>query len=278
MIEFYGMANSPNVLKVAIMLEEADLEYRTHHVNGLRGENYNPAFLAFNPISKVPVIVDLNGAGGAQPLFESGAILIYLAETYNPELFPATGHARWEILKWLMVQMSLVGPMLGQVNHFQLIPSEADSYAANRYRDQAARVYRNMDERLKVCRFIGGDDYSIADIAVYPWMGYIRRHGLEEQEFPHLTAWRDALDQRAAVKRGAAAMAEMAARATQSLAPPTDEELDKFFARRRPGPKVDLVGYRDRGPMFTARADLTLQTKRPDIVELAPPIQSRSDY
>ncbi len=255
MIEFYGMANSPNVLKVAIMLEETGLDYRPHHVNGLRGENYDRAFLALNPISKVPVIVDPDGAGEATPMFESGAILIYLAETYKPELFPASGHARWETLKWVMVQMSLVGPMLGQVNHFQLLPSEADSYAANRYRDQAARVYRNIDDRLKAFPFIGGNDYSIADIAVYPWMGYLKRHGLEEQDFSYLTAWRDALDQCGAVKRGAAAMEEIAARATQSPAPPTDGELDKFFARRQPGPKVDLVSYRDRGPMFTAKAD-----------------------
>ena len=255
MIDFYGMAGSPNVLKVAIMLEEAGLEYRTHAVRVMSGENYDPAFLALNPIAKVPVIVDQNGVGTDHPLFESGAILIYLAETYRPELLPAAGPARWEVLKWLMVQIALVGPMLGQANHFQLIPSESDSYAAYRYRDQAARAYRDIDERLRVCRFIGGDRYSIADIAVYPWMGYVMRHDLEEKDFPHLIAWRDLLDQRAAVKRGAAAIDEIASRVPRSLAPPTDRELDRFFARRRPGPKVDLVGYRERGPMFTAKAD-----------------------
>jgi len=254
MIDFYGMG-SPNVLKVAIMLEEAGLEYRTHHVRVLNGENMDPAFLKMNPIAKVPVIVDHAGLGEKQPLFESGAILMYLAETYAPEFFPAKGYERWEILKWLMVQMSLVGPMLGQVNHFHLIPSEAEGYAAGRYRDQAARAYRNIDDRLKIMPFIGGESYSIADIAVHPWMGYVVRHGLDEADFPHLIAWRDMLDERPAMKRGAAAIAEMVSKVPKAAAPPTDDELDTFFARRAPGPKVDLVSYLERGPMFTAKAD-----------------------
>ncbi len=254
MIDFYGMG-SPNVFKVAIMLEEAGLEYRTHHVRVLNGENYDSTFLALNPIAKVPVIVDHDGAGSDQPLFESGAILIYLAETYKPELLPASGHDRWEILKWLMFQMSLVGPMLGQVNHFHLIPSEADSYAARRYRDQAERVFRIVDERLKASPFIAGDCYSIADIAVHPWMGYLKRHGMDERDFPHLIAWRDLLDERPAVKRGSAAIAEMVAKLPAAAAPPSDEELDEFFARRAPGPKVDLASYVARGPMFTAKPD-----------------------
>lgn len=253
MIDFYGMG-SPNVFKVAIMLEEAGLAYRTHHVRVLHGENYDPAFLALNPIAKVPVIVDHDGAGPDQPIFESGAILIYLAETYKPELFPASGPQRWEILKWLMFQMSLVGPMLGQVNHFHLIPSEADSYAAGRYRDQAARVFRNIDDRLKISRFIAGDTYSIADIAVHPWMGYVKRHGMDEADYPYLIAWRDRLDARGAVRRGSAAIAEMTSKGS-ALPPPSDTELDDFFARRAAGPKVDLVGYVNRGPMFTAPAD-----------------------
>ncbi|MBA3055721.1 MAG: glutathione S-transferase family protein [Sphingomonadales bacterium] len=254
MIDFYG-TGSPNVFKVAIMLEEAGLEYRTHYVGVLNGDNFTPEFLALNPIAKVPVIIDHAGAGPDQPIFESGAILIYLAETYLPELLPAAGHDRWEILKWLMFQMSLVGPMLGQVNHFQLIPSESDGYAAGRYRDQATRAYRIIDDRLKVSRFIAGDKYSIADIAVHPWMGYLKRHGLEEQDFPHLIAWRELLDERAAVKRGSAAIAEMASKAPQSPAATTSATLDGFFARRAPGPQVDLASYAKRGPMFTAVAD-----------------------
>jgi GST-like protein len=252
MIDFYGVG-SPNVLKVAIMLEEAGLDYRVHGISVVNGDNYEPAFLALNPLAKVPVIVDHDGAAQGQPLFESGAILVYLAETYKPELFPASGPQRWEILKWLMFQMALVGPMLGQVNHFQLLPSEEGSYAARRFRDQAARALRNIDDRLKASRFIGGDDYSIADIAVHPWMGYIVRHGLREEDYPHLIAWRNLLDERAAMKRAAAAVAEMAAQIKPYM--PTEPEIDRFFARRTPGPTADMPGYMNKGPMFTAQPD-----------------------
>jgi GST-like protein len=251
MIDFYGMI-SPNVYKVAIMLEEVGLAYRKYPVGVMNGENHKPAFLTLNPIAKVPVIVDHDGARPQQPIFESGAILIYLAETYKPELFPASGNERWVILQWLMVQMSLVGPMLGQVNHFQLIPSESDSYAAHRFRDQAARALRNIDDRLKISRFIGGDKYSIADIAVYPWMGYIIRHGLDEKDYPNLIDWRNKLDKRPAIKRGAAAMDKMAPK-LESM--PTEQDLDTFFVRRAPGPKADILAYLKRGPMFTAQGD-----------------------
>lgn len=254
MIDFYGMG-SPNVLKVAIMLEELGLEYRSHRVGVLNGENFKPDFLKLNPIAKVPVIIDHDGAGPDQPLFESGAILIYLAETYESELLPAEGHDRWEALKWLMFQMSIVGPMLGQVNHFQLQPSEENSYAAGRYRDQAARALSVIDERLKNSSFLGGSNYSIADIAVHPWMGYITRHELEENDYPHLIAWRNLLDERPAIKRAAATTAEMDAMAPADAAMPSDQEMDSFFARRTPGPKVDLAHYFQKGPMFTAEAD-----------------------
>ncbi|MFK8020498.1 MAG: glutathione S-transferase family protein [Pseudomonadales bacterium] len=254
MIDFYGMG-SPNVLKVAIMLEELGLEYRSHRIGVLSGENYDPEFLRLNPIAKVPVIVDHDGAGPEQPLFESGAILIYLAETYESELLPSTGNERWEVLKWLMFQVSLVGPMLGQVNHFQLHPTEENTYAASRYRDQAARALSLIDDRLKASPFLGGSEYSIADIAVHPWMGYITRHELNESDYPHLIAWRNLLDERPAMKRAAATTKEMDAMVPANFAMPTDQELDNFFARRSPGPKVDMVHYMKKGPMFTAQAD-----------------------
>ena len=252
MIELFGMS-SPNVLKVAIMLEEAGLEYRTHYVRVLNGENYHPSFLALNPLAKVPVIIDHDGAGPDQPLFESGAILMYLGELYKRELFPDSGFDRWEILKWLMFQVSLVGPMLGQVNHFQLIPSETKSYAGGRYRDQAARAYRNVEERLKARPFVGGEKYSIADIAVYPWMSYLGRHGFDESDFPHLVAWRCRLDERPAVRRGVAVFNDIASTLTGGEVNASD--LDKFFARSAPGPAVDLAAYAARGPMTTAKPD-----------------------
>ncbi len=258
MIDFYGMG-SPNVLKVAILLEELGLEYRSHRVGVMSGENFSADFLKLNPIAKVPVIVDHDGAGPAQPIFESGAILIYLAETYNSPLFPTSGNQRWEILQWLMFQVSLVGPMLGQVNHFQLQPSEETSYAAGRYRDQADRALTIINDRLAVSPFLGGNDYSIADIAVHPWMGYITRHELDEGDYPKLIEWRDLLDQRPAFKRGAAAIAEMDAMAPANTGLPTDDEMDSFFARRTPGPKVDLLNYLSKGPMFTTEADKNAQ-------------------
>lgn len=262
MIDLYGMG-SPNVLKVAIMLEELGLEYRGHRVGVLNGENYKDEFLKLNPIAKVPVLTDHNAGGLQQPLAESGAILIYLAETYQSDLLPVTGSQRWQVLQWLMFQMSLVGPMLGQVNHFQLQPSEENSYAAQRYKDQAARALKTIDDRLAVAPFLGGNNYSIADIAVHPWMGYVTRHELNESDYPKLIAWRKLLDERPAIKRAAAAVAEIDAMAPADAAMPTDEEMDNFFARRAPGPKVDLASYLGKGPMFTAQPDKHAGQKKP---------------
>lgn len=250
MIDAYGML-SPNVIKVALMLEEVGRPYRMHHVRCLQGENYTPEFLALNPVAKVPVIVDHDKAGTDQPIFESGAILIYLAETYGPSLLPAQGPARWEVLKWLMVQLTLAGPMLGQVNHFQGLPDEIGGYAAGRYLDQAARVYRIMDDRLSVVPWLGGDNYSIADIAMYPWAAYLPRHGFDPAEHPRLTTWRETIDARPAAKRAAAAVAEIAA----GVELPTAEQFDRFFARSKPGPVMNLDGYMQLGPIITAQPD-----------------------
>jgi len=155
MIELYG-CGSPNVVKIAIMLEEIGRPYRGHHVAVMHGAQFTPSFLALNPIGKVPVIVDHEGAGPDQPIFESGAILIYLAETYAPTLLPAKAPGRWEVLKWLFVQVAYAGPMLGQLNHFQLVAGQSDSYGANRYRDQAARVYGDVERRLGIVPWLGG--------------------------------------------------------------------------------------------------------------------------
>jgi GSH-dependent disulfide-bond oxidoreductase len=251
MIDLYGML-SPNVIKIALMLEEIGRPYTMHHVRCLQGENFTPEFLALNPVAKVPVIVDHDKAGVEQPIFESGAILMYLAETYESSLLPTQGPARWEVLKWLMVQVSLAGPMLGQVNHFQGLPGQAGGYASDRYLDQAARVYRIIDDRLGVVPWLGGDSYSIADIAMYPWAAYLPRHGFDPAAHPRLTAWRETIDARPAAKRAAGTMAEMAA----GLAVvPTNEQFDRFFARSKPGPAMDLEGYFALGPMITAQPD-----------------------
>lgn len=252
MIDFYGMS-SPNVRKVAIMLEELGLAYRMIYVPTHLSANHDPAFLALNPLGKVPVVVDHDRAGAAQPIYESGAILIYLAETYNSPLLPMSGPERWEVLKWLMAQISLAGPMLGQVNHFQLLPSEKDSYGMRRFRDQAARVYRNFDDRLASVPWLGGESYSIADIAMYPWAAYLERHGFKVADFPRLSAWRDLIDERPAVKRAVKMIQTTIAADPRSQKTGTVEDDNRFFARSQPGPEIDWVAYRNLGPMVTAK-------------------------
>jgi GSH-dependent disulfide-bond oxidoreductase len=252
-IDLYGTA-SPNVLKITIMLEEMGLPYKGHLVRVMHNENREPAFLALNPIGKVPVLIDHDREGRQQPIYESGAILIYLAETYHSPLLPSSGPRRWEVLEWLMVQMSLAGPMLGQVNHFQLLPSEAGSYADKRYRDQARRVYSHVNDRLGLVPWLGGSDYSIADIAMYPWSAFLTRHGFNPEDFPNLIAWRDRIDSRPAVKRGVAAIDAMMLSRPDAMAPVSNEQLDRLFSRSEPGPTADMAGYLALGPMTTARA------------------------
>lgn len=248
MIDLYG-TGSPNVVKVAIMLEEIERPYRCHHINVARSAQFTPSFLALNPLAKVPVIVDSDGAGVDQPIFESGAILIYLAEAYAPGLLPQTGPARWEVLKWLIAQVAYAGPMLGQLNHFQLVSGQSQTYAADRYRDQAARVYGDFDNRLTVGPWLGGDSYSIADIAMYPWVGYLHRHGFDDARFPHLAAWRNRIAERAAVPRARAAMASMMDSDASVKAPASDSDIDRFFARSKSGPPADFETFLALGPM-----------------------------
>ena len=239
MIDLYGMG-SPNVTKVVLMLEEAGLAYAMHHVSVMRGENHRPEFLALNPVAKVPVIVDRQDGRPTQPVFESGAILIYLAETYAPGLFAPSGPARWEALEWLTVQVALVGPMLGQHNHFLINPAQAGSYAAERYRDQALRVYQVLDARLAVRDWLGGDAYSIADIATWSWADYVERHGFAWTDFPALSAWYHRIADRPAAERAVRAMARWRTLDLAKVPGANAEEYDRFFARTAPGPMPDM--------------------------------------
>jgi GSH-dependent disulfide-bond oxidoreductase len=187
-LTLYGMS-SPNVRKVVIALEEIGLPYRTRHVAVFRGRQFEEDFLALNPMAKVPVILDPSGPAGEVPIFESGAILVYLAESYAPQFLPVAGPARWEVLEWLMLQVAQVGPALGQHSHFRL-QAEANPYAATRYRHMAAQVYRVLERRLGEAEWLGGAAYSIADMATYPWARYLKRHGMDLAEFPLLEAWK----------------------------------------------------------------------------------------
>ena len=235
MIELYG-GGSPNAMKVVLMLEELGLPYHLTDVKIMNGDQYAPEFLKLNPIAKYPVMVDPQGAGPDQPIFESGAILIYLAETYRPELMPASGPARWETLKWLMAQVAWVGPMFGQLVHFRIHPSEAGSYAATRYRNQVARIIEVLDGELAKRPWLAGEHYSIADIATWPWVAMLPNMGFDWADRPALKAWHDRIAERPA----AAAVAEVRAELMRNsaLARSDEQALNRLFLRES-GPKTD---------------------------------------
>ena len=167
MIDLYTWT-TPNGRKVSIMLEECGLDYTVHAVNIGKGEQFAPDFLKINPNNRIPAIVDQEGDGGPLAVFESGAILIYLAEKTGRFLAPK-GRQRAQALEWLMWQMGGVGPMFGQLNHFINTAPEKIPYAIDRYATEAARLVGVMDKRLGEARFLGGD-YSVADIITYPWI------------------------------------------------------------------------------------------------------------
>ena len=235
-ITVYGVM-SPNVLKVAILLEELALPYRLRYVDLFKGEQFSPEFLRLNPLGKVPVLLDprLN-----QPLAESGAILIWLAEKAG-RFLPASGDARYEVLQWLMVQMSAVGPMLGQFTHFSLLPAGSEPYARGRYEALAKRLYGQIDDRVANREWLASDDYSIADIATFPWGEYIDRHGFDPSTYPALMQWRERINKRPAVQRAKAVfVANFGAPSAQSLGSATSEDLDRFFGRSKDMPQQDF--------------------------------------
>lgn len=198
--------STPNGRKVSIALEELGLPYRVRAVHIGRDEQSAPAFVALNPNRKIPVIEDDEGPGAAPDrpfvLFESGAILLYLAEKTG-RLLPAEPTARYAALQWLMFQMGGVGPMFGQRHHFRnQAPDER--YGLERYTKETHRLYRVLDGRLAEAPFLAGDDYSIADIATYPWVARWEWHEIDWSGLPHVKRWFDQIGQRPAVQRGMA--------------------------------------------------------------------------
>ena len=206
MIEVYSWA-TPNGHKVHIMLEECGLPYRVTAVNIGAGDQFAPAFLAISPNNKIPAIVDPDGPDG-QPisLFESGAILMYLAAKTG-RFMPASTRGRYEMLEWLMFQMGSVGPMLGQTHHFRIYAPEKIDYAIDRYTNEARRLYGVMDRRLAKRKYIAGPEYTIADIAIFPWLRSWKNQGIDWNDFPHLKGWFDEIAARPAVKRGVEVLA-----------------------------------------------------------------------
>lgn len=202
MIDFYSW-DTPNGHKIRIMLEESDLEYRVHPVDLSAGEQFAPEFLAISPNSKIPAIVDSKGPGGEPiSIFESGAILLYLADKIG-RLMPKDERSRWQVLEWLMFQMSATGPMFGQLGHFLYFTPESVPYAVERYSNEAQRIAEVVDRRLEGRDYLVGG-YSIADIASFPWLVRHGRLGIDLDELPNLSRWLDDIAARPAVQRGLA--------------------------------------------------------------------------
>lgn len=200
MIDLYTWS-TPNGRKASIMLEETGLPYAVHRINIGQSDQFKPEFLAISPNNKIPVIADSEGPDGAPySLFESGAILIYLAEKAG-KLMPAVPAVRYRVLQWLMFQMGGVGPMFGQAHHFLRFAKEKIPYAMRRYSDETARLYRVLDKQLSDHEYLA-DDYSIADIATYPWVARHEWQQIDLATYPNVKRWFDAIGARPAVQRG----------------------------------------------------------------------------
>ncbi len=200
MIDLYAWP-TPNGYKISIMLEEVGLPYTVIPINIGKGDQFQPDFLKISPNNKMPAIVDSEGPEGqSYALFESGAILIYLAEKTG-QLMPTAMAPRYQVIQWLMFQMGGVGPMLGQAHHFRQYAPEPIQYAIDRYTNETSRLYGVMDKRLGEAPYLAGD-YSIADIATFPWIRSYEKQGQDLEPFPHLQRWFETIAARPEVQKG----------------------------------------------------------------------------
>ncbi|MGE4220824.1 MAG: glutathione S-transferase family protein [Alphaproteobacteria bacterium] len=206
MIDLYTWSTS-NGHKVHIMLEEIGLPYTVHPVDIQQGEQFTPEFLAINPNNRIPAIIDRDGPGGKPyTLFESGAILMYLAEKTG-KLMPRETGPRYQVIQWLMWQMGGVGPMFGQANHFRNYAREQVPYGIERYTNEAVRLYRVLEKQVAEQEYVAGE-YSIADIALLPWCRNFDRRGQDPADWPNVKRWVDRLEARPAVQRGLDVLSE----------------------------------------------------------------------
>ena len=207
MIELYTWP-TPNGHKVHIMLEETGTPYNVHAIDIGAGDQFKPEFLKISPNNKMPAMVDTDGPGGKpMSLFESGAILVYLASKTG-RFLPEDLAKKWSSLQWLLFQMGGIGPMLGQAHHFLGYAPEKIPYAMNRYKNEANRLYGVVDKQLRGSRYLACDEYTIADIATVPWLRFPERQGVEINEYPALKKWRDAIYERPAVKKAFLVLAD----------------------------------------------------------------------
>jgi len=208
MIDVYSTA-TPNGHKIHIMLEECGLPYRVHHIDIGAGDQFKPEFLAISPNNKIPAIVDADGPDGKPiSLFESGAILIYLASKAG-KFLGTSDREKFTVLQWLMFQMGGIGPMLGQAHHFRIYAPEKIEYAINRYSNEAKRLYGVLDKQLAQHAYLAGDAYTIADIATFPWTRSWKNQGVELEQFPSVQRWFDEISARPAVQRGVKVLADL---------------------------------------------------------------------
>jgi len=211
MIDIYSWP-TPNGHKVHIMLEECGQrlgrDWNAHGVDIGAGDQFDPEFLKISPNNKIPAMVDPNGPNGKRiALFESGAILLYLASKYN-RFLPKTDADKFETLQWLMFQMGGVGPMLGQAHHFRIYAPQKIDYAYDRYTNEAKRIYGVLDKQVSKTPYIAGKQYTIADIATFPWLRSWQNQGIDWADFPALKDWFDRIAERPAVKRGVTVLAD----------------------------------------------------------------------
>lgn len=236
MIDLYA-STTPNVLKVTLMLEECGLEYRIIPMNVWKGDQFEPAFLKLNPNAKVPAIVDHDAPGGPVTVFESVAILFYLAEKTG-RLLPKDGAARYDAMQWVIWQAANLGPASGQFNHFMLFAPEGEDYGRSRYTTELKRVYGVMETRLSQTPYLGGGDFSIADLASFPWVWSMANRmaekfpflGRDAPEAPGIAAWYERCAARQGVQRG---LAVHQSELKPLVSTATPDELDRIFGRGR---------------------------------------------
>ena len=228
MIDLYALT-SPNVQKIFVMLEELELPYRVVPIDVWKGDQFDPEFIKLNPNGRIPVIVDHQGPNGRPyPVIESGAILLYLADKTGRLLASETAR-RFETIQWLMIQLTGVGPMFGQLTHFKRFAPAGNDYSVSRYQTEVRRLYDVIEKRLGAAAYLGGADYSIADVATFPWTRNHDFQGVGFDDKPNLARWFDEISARPAVKRALAKVD--AIQSSRDVAKP--EDLDRFFGRGR---------------------------------------------